>query len=131
MLCARLTQRRRCGGAAEGEGDHLSRREAAGQAGSLRVEDHSGGETTCSDPYPIYSAPSPCNALYQVGVCASRGDALTVLEYSELDPAVASAPDPGSADGALMYNWGNICMHYFSTRWLDKVWGAWGGAQKQ
>ena len=52
---------------------------------------------------------------------ASRGEALTVLEYSELDPAVSSAVDPEAADGTLLYNWGNICMHYFSTEWLLKV----------
>ena len=72
-------------------------------------------------PCSICDRPSVPPRLNQVGVCASRGDALTVLEYSELDPAVASAPDPDSADGALLYNWGNICMHYFSTRWLEKV----------
>lgn len=55
----------------------------------------------------------------QVGVFASRGDALAVLEYSELDPAVASAQNP--ATGRLMYNWSNICMHYFSVDWLSRV----------
>jgi len=54
-------------------------------------------------------------------VFASCGEALTVLEYSELDPAVASAADPEAADGTLMYNWANICMHFFSTEWLLKV----------
>ena len=57
----------------------------------------------------------------QVGVFASRGPSLSVVEYSELDPAVASAADPEASDGTLMYNWGNICMHYFSTKWLLKV----------
>ncbi|KAG1673574.1 hypothetical protein FOA52_003874 [Chlamydomonas sp. UWO 241] len=57
----------------------------------------------------------------KVGVFASRGGALAVLEYSELDPAVASASDPESTSGALLYNWSNICMHYFSVAWLSRV----------
>lgn len=44
-----------------------------------------------------------------------------MLEYSELDPAVASAQNP--ATGRLMYNWSNICMHYFSVDWLSRVGG--------
>eukprot|EP00879_Flechtneria_rotunda_P014409 GHRR01015056.1.p1 GENE.GHRR01015056.1~~GHRR01015056.1.p1 ORF type:complete len:409 (+),score=142.06 GHRR01015056.1:496-1722(+) len=53
----------------------------------------------------------------RVGVFAqdSRGR-LQVLEYSELDPAIASAIDPET--GNLYYNWSNICMHYFSIPWL-------------
>ncbi len=39
-----------------------------------------------------------------------------MLEYSELDPATASATNP--ATGTLYYNWSNICMHYFSLPWL-------------
>jgi acetylornithine deacetylase/succinyl-diaminopimelate desuccinylase-like protein len=39
-----------------------------------------------------------------------------VLEYSELDPAEAAAVDP--ATGQLLYNWANICMHYFDAAWL-------------
>ena len=39
-----------------------------------------------------------------------------VLEYSELDPATASATNP--ATGKLFYNWSNICMHYFALPWL-------------
>jgi hypothetical protein len=39
-----------------------------------------------------------------------------VLEYSELDPATASATNP--ATGKLFYNWSNICMHYFALSWL-------------
>ncbi len=71
--------------------------------------------------------PSPPHTLLilgtQVGVFAQRGESLstlTVVEYSELDPAVATAPDPDTP-GCLMYNWGNICMHYFSTAWLQRV----------
>ena len=42
-----------------------------------------------------------------------------VLEYSELDPQLASATNP--ATGLLFYNWSNICMHYFSVDWLQRV----------
>jgi UDP-N-acetylglucosamine/UDP-N-acetylgalactosamine diphosphorylase len=52
----------------------------------------------------------------RVGVFARRGGALEVVEYSELDPAKAAAADP--ATGRLLYNWSNICMHYFSVSWL-------------
>lgn len=41
---------------------------------------------------------------------------IQVLEYSELDPATATAMDP--ATGKLYYNWSNICMHYFALPWL-------------
>ena len=71
------------------------------------------------NPTPL-TLPSFCPSP-QVGVFASRGESLSVVEYSELDPSVASAPDPEATDGTLMYNWGNICMHYFSTKWLLKV----------
>lgn len=46
---------------------------------------------------------------------------LGVVEYSELDPETASAPDPHTNGETLMYNWGNICMHYFKTAWLQEV----------
>eukprot|EP00798_Chlamydomonas_sp_ICE-L_P026929 gene26929-4552_t len=55
----------------------------------------------------------------RVGVFASRDDRLSVVEYSELDPAKASAVDPSS--GTLYFNWSNICMHYFTAAWLRKV----------
>lgn len=53
----------------------------------------------------------------KVGVFAQdeRGR-MQVLEYSELDPATASATNPDT--GKLFYNWSNICMHYFSLPWL-------------
>ncbi|KAG2490778.1 hypothetical protein HYH03_010701 [Edaphochlamys debaryana] len=44
---------------------------------------------------------------------------LAVLEYSELNPQLASATDP--ATGRLFFNWSNICMHYFSLPWLKKI----------
>ncbi|GIL53347.1 hypothetical protein Vafri_8968 [Volvox africanus] len=49
---------------------------------------------------------------------ASPG-ALTVLEYSELDPDLAASTDPST--GHLYFNWSNICMHYFSVNWLRNV----------
>eukprot|EP00195_Chlamydomonas_chlamydogama_P005792 CAMPEP_0202904818 /NCGR_PEP_ID=MMETSP1392-20130828/31237_1 /ASSEMBLY_ACC=CAM_ASM_000868 /TAXON_ID=225041 /ORGANISM="Chlamydomonas chlamydogama, Strain SAG 11-48b" /LENGTH=471 /DNA_ID=CAMNT_0049592643 /DNA_START=73 /DNA_END=1488 /DNA_ORIENTATION=- len=55
----------------------------------------------------------------KVGVFASRDGALTVVEYSEIDPQQACAVDPAS--GKLLYNWSNICMHYFSISWLLQV----------
>ncbi|KAI8462664.1 MAG: nucleotide-diphospho-sugar transferase [Monoraphidium minutum] len=54
----------------------------------------------------------------KVGVFAATPEGrLQVLEYSELDPAKASATDP--ATGQLYFNWSNICMHYFSIPWLE------------
>lgn len=50
------------------------------------------------------------------GAAAAADEHTQVLEYSELDPAKASAVDP--ATGKLYYNWSNICMHYFSLPWL-------------
>ncbi|MEW5303686.1 MAG: hypothetical protein WDW36_006355 [Sanguina aurantia] len=55
----------------------------------------------------------------RVGVFARRGGALHVVEYSELEPGVACSRQEGS--GRLLYNWSNICMHYFDTRWLHTV----------
>eukprot|EP01023_Acetabularia_acetabulum_P030399 TRINITY_DN2861_c1_g2_i1.p1 TRINITY_DN2861_c1_g2~~TRINITY_DN2861_c1_g2_i1.p1 ORF type:complete len:508 (-),score=87.02 TRINITY_DN2861_c1_g2_i1:310-1704(-) len=55
----------------------------------------------------------------KVGVFAKRGSGLHVVEYSELDPQEAVAVD--SSSGQLKFNWGNICMHYFSVQWLQEV----------
>lgn len=55
----------------------------------------------------------------KVGVFVQMGGSLQVLEYSELDPTKASAVNP--ATGELFFNWSNICMHYFSVPWLQKV----------
>lgn len=49
----------------------------------------------------------------------TSSSSLAVLEYSELDPALASATNP--ATGQLYYNWSNICMHYFAVPWLRTV----------
>ncbi|KXZ54652.1 hypothetical protein GPECTOR_4g718 [Gonium pectorale] len=56
--------------------------------------------------------PSPSSSSPSLGP-------LAVLEYSELDPSLASAANP--ATGQLYYNWSNICMHYFSVAWLRRV----------
>lgn len=55
----------------------------------------------------------------KVGVFARRNGALEVVEYSELDPAEASAVDPGT--GELKFGWSNICLHYFKRSWLATV----------
>lgn len=52
----------------------------------------------------------------KVGVLCRRGGQYTVVEYSELDKASAELVDP--ATGALTYNAGNICIHYYSTAFL-------------
>jgi UDP-N-acetylglucosamine/UDP-N-acetylgalactosamine diphosphorylase len=56
------------------------------------------------------------------GEGGDRGRPLCVLEYSELDPSLASAPAPASSSAAdgdpYLFNWANICMHYFSVPWL-------------
>lgn len=57
----------------------------------------------------------------KVGVFAresrKEGDSrLRVLEYSELDPEKARAVD--AATGRPLFGWANVCMHFFSTRFL-------------
>jgi UDP-N-acetylglucosamine/UDP-N-acetylgalactosamine diphosphorylase len=63
----------------------------------------------------------------RVGVFAATGGGdsnnkrrLCVLEYSELDPSLASAPGNGKddSDDPYLFNWANVCMHYFSVSWL-------------
>lgn len=55
----------------------------------------------------------------KVGVFARRNNRLQVVEYSELDPAEASAFD--SETGVLRYNWSNVCLHFFQREWLDAM----------
>ena len=52
----------------------------------------------------------------RVGVFAKCGGRLRVMEYTELDPALAVLRDPVSHQ--LVFNWSNICMQYFSTEFL-------------
>ncbi len=42
-----------------------------------------------------------------------------MVEGSEMDPAAASAVDPATGD--LLYNWSNICMHFFRVDWLQQI----------
>ncbi|CAD7695241.1 unnamed protein product [Ostreobium quekettii] len=56
----------------------------------------------------------------KVGVFARRNGALGVVEYSEMDERVATSVDP--ATGQLNFNWGNICMHFFTLPFLEKAW---------
>lgn len=51
----------------------------------------------------------------KVGVLCKRDGAYTVVEYSELDKATAELRTPS---GELMYNTGNLCIHYYSTDFL-------------
>ena len=54
----------------------------------------------------------------KVGVLARdpAGGRLRVLEYSELDPRRAAAVDERT--GRPLFAWANVCMHFFSTRFL-------------
>ena len=52
----------------------------------------------------------------KVGVLCLRGGRYAVVEYSEMDAASAEMRDP--ATGALAFNAGNICIHYFSADFL-------------
>lgn len=54
----------------------------------------------------------------------SASGRLRVLEYSELDPSLASAAGPHAdePDGdPYLFNWANVCMHYFSVAWLKQA----------
>jgi len=55
----------------------------------------------------------------KVGVFAIRDGKLEVVEYSELPPSEAAATDP--LTGQLRFNWSNICMHFFTPAFLDRV----------
>jgi UDP-N-acetylglucosamine/UDP-N-acetylgalactosamine diphosphorylase len=52
----------------------------------------------------------------QVGVLCKRGGVYSVVEYSEMDKATAELRDPAS--GELVFNAGNLCIHYYSTAFL-------------
>jgi UDP-N-acetylglucosamine/UDP-N-acetylgalactosamine diphosphorylase len=53
----------------------------------------------------------------RVGVLCLRDGAYTVVEYSEMDAATAELRD--AATGELAFNAGNICIHYYSTSFLE------------
>jgi UDP-N-acetylglucosamine/UDP-N-acetylgalactosamine diphosphorylase len=54
----------------------------------------------------------------KVGVLCKRGGRYTVVEYSEMDKASAELRD--TTTNELVYNAGNICIHYYSTDFLEK-----------
>ncbi len=54
----------------------------------------------------------------RVGVFVKKGKGVGVVEYSEIDSKSAAAV---KEDGELLYNWSNICMQYFSRKFLEKV----------
>ena len=53
----------------------------------------------------------------RVGVLCRRGGAPAVVEYTELPRELAEARD--AETGALRFNAGNLCMHYYSTAFLN------------
>ena len=53
-----------------------------------------------------------------VGVFARRGGEVQVVEYSEIDAALATAVGP---DGVLRFNAGNIANHLFTTEFLERA----------
>lgn len=57
----------------------------------------------------------------KVGVFVRRGKGgpLTVVEYSELDPSLASAVNQGT--GRLRFCWSNVCLHMFTLDFLNQV----------
>ncbi|KAI4371593.1 hypothetical protein MLD38_009922 [Melastoma candidum] len=57
----------------------------------------------------------------KVGVFVRRGKGgpLTVVEYSELDPTLASAINQET--GRLRYCWSNVCLHMFTLDFLNQV----------
>ncbi|GLT49486.1 hypothetical protein SLA2020_230380 [Shorea laevis] len=57
----------------------------------------------------------------KVGVFVRRGKGgpLTVVEYSELDPALASAINQQT--GRLRFCWSNVCLHMFTLDFLNQV----------
>ncbi|MED6192312.1 UDP-N-acetylglucosamine diphosphorylase 1 [Stylosanthes scabra] len=57
----------------------------------------------------------------KVGVFVRRGKGgpLTVVEYSELDPSLASAVN--QTTGRLRFCWSNVCLHMFTLDFLNQV----------
>nr|CAG8564554.1 6837_t:CDS:2 [Entrophospora candida] len=53
-----------------------------------------------------------------VGVIALRNKKFNVIEYSEIDSAVAAKTKP---DGKLLYGAANIANHFYTVDFLDKV----------
>ncbi|KAJ8627750.1 hypothetical protein MRB53_021057 [Persea americana] len=57
----------------------------------------------------------------KVGVFVRRGKGgpLSVVEYSEIDPSMASAINQGT--GRLRFCWSNVCLQMFTTDFLNQV----------
>jgi len=53
-----------------------------------------------------------------VGVVCKCEDKFQVVEYSEI---TSSTAEKRKEDGSLMFNASNICIHYFSTKFLNKI----------
>ncbi len=53
----------------------------------------------------------------KVGILAFSNEKPSVIEYSDLDPELAKARN---SDGKLIYNAGNIAIHLFSTKFLER-----------
>lgn len=54
-----------------------------------------------------------------VFVRQGKGGPLSVVEYSELDPSLASAINQQT--GRLRYCWSNVCLHMFTLDFLNQV----------
>ncbi|KAG1365112.1 UDP-N-acetylglucosamine diphosphorylase 1 [Cocos nucifera] len=54
-----------------------------------------------------------------VFVQRGRGGPLTVIEYSEMDPSMAS--EINQTTGRLRFCWSNICLHMFTLDFLNQV----------
>ena len=54
----------------------------------------------------------------KVGVLGKRGGKCSVIEYSEMTEADCAKTD---AEGKLVYGAGNICNHFYTTEFLEKV----------
>ncbi|PVU96152.1 hypothetical protein BB559_002498 [Furculomyces boomerangus] len=54
----------------------------------------------------------------KVGVICKKNGKYNVLEYSEIPEELAKMTRPS---GSLYYNEGNICNHFFSTEFLERV----------
>jgi UDP-N-acetylglucosamine/UDP-N-acetylgalactosamine diphosphorylase len=58
------------------------------------------------------------NPKESVGVVAQRGGKSCVIEYSEMPEAISKEVD---ANGKLVYGASNICNHFFTTQYLERV----------